>query len=32
MPDTEEWAIHDYEDFDNLGLSEYQSLENFSSS
>ncbi|AIT08546.1 antirestriction protein [Candidatus Francisella endociliophora] len=30
MPDAEEWAIHDYEDFDNLGLSEYESLETIS--
>ncbi|MED7818420.1 MULTISPECIES: antirestriction protein ArdA [unclassified Francisella] len=30
MPDAEEWAIHDYEDFGNLSLSEYESLETIS--
>ena len=30
MADAEEWAIHDYDDFDDLRLSEYESLETIS--
>jgi antirestriction protein len=28
MPDAEEWALHDYEGFEGLSLSEYEGLEN----
>jgi len=30
VPDAEEWAIHDYEDFGSLQVSEYASLETIS--
>ena len=30
MANAEEWAIHDYDDFDDLRLSEYESLETIS--
>ena len=30
MENAEEWAIHDYDDFDGINLSEYESLENIS--
>ena len=29
-PNAEEWAIHDYSDFDDIRLSEYEDLENIS--
>ena len=30
IPNAEEWAIHDYSDFDDMRLSEYESLEQVS--